>query len=267
MQISYKQPTAFPIESEIISTEQEEIVNQPLASTSKSDCKTKEEQQQRLATLAEDTRRRLKRSAMDIYCIGLNLLEAQNIIEHGEFLSWLRQEFGMSKTSAYEFINVAKAFKSKFPIIGNLFNNITPTALYKLAAPSTPTAARDEAIDLVKAGEVVDPDVAKNLINKYKPYKVQGRKQQQPSSISPKTNTNQVETLVAPKTGTVEIERNTNFIPISSTLQQDELQQLLVERNTYKAQLEQLQMVNKQLQLDIAKLRSELKLLKFINKN
>ena len=137
MEMSDNELTAFPVESEVISTELEEIVDQPLAPKSKSGFKTKEEKQQRLVILAEDTRRRLKRSVMDIYCIGLNLLEAQNIIEHGEFLSWLRQEFGMGKTSAYEFINVAKAFEPKFPIIGNLINNITPTALCKLGSPSS----------------------------------------------------------------------------------------------------------------------------------
>lgn len=129
MSISNDELTALPREAKLIAMQPEEIIDQPLVARSKLDFETKEEKEQRLATLAEDTRQRLKRSAMDIYCIGLNLLEAQNIIEHGQFLPWLRQEFGMGKTSAYEFINVAKAFESKFPIIGNLINNITPTAL------------------------------------------------------------------------------------------------------------------------------------------
>jgi hypothetical protein len=268
MEISNDRSAVFPVEASMIPTESEEIVEQPLASTSKPDFKTKEEKQQRLVILAEDTRLRLKRISMDIYCIGLNLLEAQNIIEHGEFLSWLRQEFGMGKTSAYEFINVAKAFESKFPIIGNLINNITPTALYKLAAPSTPVAARDEAVNLVKAGEVVDPDIAKNLIKKYKLPKVEARKQQITSSTSQKSNTNQLEALVVLNNETVQIEQTTsNSISLPSTPQQDELQQLVVERDTYKAQLKQLQIVNKQLQVDITKLRSELISLKTSNKN
>jgi hypothetical protein len=128
----------------------------------------------------------------DIYYIGLNLLKAQNITEHGEFLPWLRQEFAMGKTSAYDFINVAKAFESKFPIIGNLINNITPTALYKLTAPSISEAARDEAINLVKASEVVDLNVAKNLIKKYKTHKAVKTRQQKASSVSHPRDTNEV---------------------------------------------------------------------------
>ncbi|MBD2534574.1 DUF3102 domain-containing protein [Nostoc flagelliforme FACHB-838] len=259
MEISNDRSTAFPMEASLIPTKSEEIVEQPLASICKPDFKTIEEKQQRLVILAEDTRRRLKRSAMDIYCIGLNLLEAQNIIEHGEFLSWLRQEFAMGKTSAYEFINVAKAFESKFPIIGNLINSITPTALCKLAAPSTPEAARDEAIYLVKTGEIVDPKVVKNLINKYKTSKAAGKKQQKASSTSQKSHINKVKALVAPIIETIQIGQTTdNSISLTSTPQQDELQQLELERDIYKVQLEELKITNQKLQLDNAKLRSEL---------
>ncbi|WP_230967029.1 DUF3102 domain-containing protein [Nostoc commune] len=266
MEISNDRSAAFPMEASLIPTESEEIVEQPLASICKPDFKTTEEKQQRLVILAEDTRRRLKRSAMDIYCIGLNLLEAQNIIEHGEFLSWLQQEFEMGKTSAYEFINVAKAFESKFPIIGNLINSITSTALCKLAAPSTSEAARDEAIDIIKTGRIVDIEVAKNLINKYKTSKAAGKKQQKASSTSQKSNINQVETLVVPNSETIQIGQTIgNSISLTSTVQQDELQQLVVERDTYKVELEALQIINEKLQLDIAKLRSELIMLQNSN--
>lgn len=262
MNISNHESTALPIEIKVIPTQSEKIIDQPSVPKSNSDFESQEEKQQRLAILAEDTRRRLKRSAMDIYCIGVNLLEAQKITEHGEFLPWLRQEFGMGKTSAYEFIHVARAFESKIPIIGNLINGITPTALYKLAAPSTSEAARDEAINILKAGEVVDPDVAKNLIKKYRNPKTVKEQQQKASSVSQQTDTNQVETLVLPKAEVGNIEQTTtNHLPLSSQLQQDELQKLVAERDTYKAQLEALQIMNQKLKLDVAKLRSELTLL------
>ncbi|MBD2739272.1 MULTISPECIES: DUF3102 domain-containing protein [Nostoc] len=262
MKINENESTTFPIEVKVISTQSEQIIDQPSVPKSKSDFKTKEEKQQYLANLAEDTRHRLKRSAMDIYCIGLNLLEAQNITEHGEFLPWLRQEFGMGKTSAYEFINVAKAFESKFPIIGNLINNITPTALYKLAAPSTCQAARDEAIDIVKAGQVVDPDVARNLIKKYKTPKAVKSQQQKTSSVNQESEPNQVEVLFLDKVEVGQSEQtSSNSISSSSTPQQNELQKLVAERDTYKAQVEDLQIINEQLQLEIKKLHSELALL------
>ncbi|MBN3944679.1 MAG: DUF3102 domain-containing protein [Nostoc sp.] len=261
MKISKHESTDFPIEIQVIPTQSEKIIDRPSEPKNNSDLENKEEKQQRLAILAEDTRRRLKRSAMDIYCIGVNLLEAQKITEHGEFLPWLRQEFGMGKTSAYEFIHVARAFESKIPIIGNLINGITPTALYKLAAPSTSEAAIDEAINLLKAGEVVDPDVAKNLIKKYRNPKVVKEEQQKYSSVSQQRDTNQVEALVLPKAEVSSIEQTTTHLPLSSPLQPNELQKLVAERDTYKAQLEVLQIKNQKLQLDIAKLRSELTLL------
>jgi hypothetical protein len=262
MKISKHESTVFPIEIQVTPTQSEKIINQSSVPKSNLDFESKEEKQQRLAILAEDTRRRLKRSAMDIYCIGVNLLEAQKITEHGEFLPWLRQEFGMGKTSAYEFIHVARAFESKIPIIGNLINGITPTALYKLAAPSTSEAARDEAINILKTGEVVDPEVAKNLIKKYKTSKTVKEQQQKVSSVSQQMDTNQVEALVLPKTEVYSIEQTTtNHLPLSSPLQQNELQKLVAERDTYKAQLEALQIKNQKLKQDIAKLRSELTLL------
>ncbi|MHC5761054.1 helix-turn-helix domain-containing protein [Nostoc sp.] len=254
--------TAFPMEVKIIPTQSEQIIDQASVPKSKPDFKTKEEKQQHLATLAEDTRRRPKRSAIDIYYIGLNLLEAQNITEHDEFIAWLRQEFGMGKTSAYKFIYVAKAFKSKIPILGNLINNITLTALYKLAAPSTPEAARDEAIDILKAGEVLKPDVVKNLIKKYRIPKTVKKEQYKASLNSPQRYTNQLEASVLPKTKVGHIEQTTsNFMPLSSTPQQDELQKLTTERDTYKVQLEALQIKNEELKLYLGKFCLELTVL------
>jgi hypothetical protein len=267
MRITNNESTTFSIKANTISTELEEILDRPLVLKSKSDLKTKEDKQQHLTILAEDTRSRLKRSAMDIYYIGLNLLEAQRIIDHGQFLPWLRQEFGMSKTSAYEFIHVAEAFESKFPIIGNLINSIAPTALYKLAAPSTPQGARDEAINLVKTGEVVDPSVAKNLIKKHKTHNTVEIKPQKVSSVIEPSNTNEVKKLILANTNVDQIKNEpSSSIPIYSRDQQNELQKIVAERDNYKAQLEALQIVNEQLKLDITKLRSELTSLKMIKR-
>lgn len=191
---------------------------------------------------------------MDIYCIGLNLLEAQNIIEHGEFLPWLRREFGMGKTSAYEFIHVAKVFESKFPIIGNLINSISPTALYKLVAPSTCRAAGDEAIGIIKAGKVVELEVAKNLIKQYKISKIRTKQQ---------SDANKIKALALPKTEIGQIGQSTsNSMPASFTPQRDEVQNLITESNSYKAQLEAIQIVKEKLELEVANLLSELTLLK-----
>ena len=120
MQTKDNELIAVPVELSVLPAELEAVADQPSASTTLESPLTLTQKDQRLAALAEDTRRRLKRSALDIYYIGRNLLEAQSITEHGEFLPWLRKKFGMGKTSAYSFIRVAEAFQSKIPIIGNL---------------------------------------------------------------------------------------------------------------------------------------------------
>lgn len=71
---------------------------------------------QRLAVLAEDTRTRMKRSALDIYHIGANLLEAQGLLAHGEFLPWI-QAFGMgAKVLPIALWMWDVHFKTNFPI-------------------------------------------------------------------------------------------------------------------------------------------------------
>lgn len=123
------------------------------------------DKQQRLEELAEDTRTRMKRSALDICHIGANLLEAQGLLPHGGFLPWIEAEFGMGKSSAYKFINVAKAFQGKFPQNGNL--EIAASALYQLAAASTPRKAREEVLKLAATGEHVTNAKAAEVIEKH----------------------------------------------------------------------------------------------------
>ena len=77
------------------------------------------ENQHRLAVLANDTRARIKRGTLDIYHIGANLLEAQSLLGHGNFLPWIATEFDMSQSSAYRFMEVGRAFQDKLPNFGN----------------------------------------------------------------------------------------------------------------------------------------------------
>lgn len=121
--------------------------------------------QERLKALAKDIRMRMKRSTEDIYHIGVNLLEAQELLPHGEFLPWIQAEFEMGKSTAYNFMNVARAFKDNFPNFGNL--QIAASALYQLASPHTPEEAREEALELAAAGEVINNEKATQLIKKH----------------------------------------------------------------------------------------------------
>lgn len=58
----------------------------------------------------------------------------------GAFLPWIDAEFGMKPTLASHFMNVANTYGDKLSIV----ENINPTALYELAAPSTPEPVRQQ---------------------------------------------------------------------------------------------------------------------------
>ena len=61
---------------------------------------------------------------------------------HGKFGEWLQAEFEWSLSAATKFMQVGERFKNV-----NFTNlSVAPSALYLLAAPSTPEEAREEAI-------------------------------------------------------------------------------------------------------------------------
>ncbi len=49
-------------------------------------------------------------TAENIIEIGKTLLEVKEKLPHGEFLSWLENEVNYSKSTAYNFMKVAKEF-------------------------------------------------------------------------------------------------------------------------------------------------------------
>lgn len=74
------------------------------------------------------------------------------------FLPWIEAEFEMSETTARNMMRVADRFAGKSATIADL----APTALYELAAPSTPESVRSAVEELVIDGEKV---TAINLAN------------------------------------------------------------------------------------------------------
>ena len=105
-----------------------------------------------------------QRTAQDIWEIGQILAEVQSRLKQDrQFDAWLKAEFGLSRRTAYNFINVYKAFQenAKFAQI-----NIDPSALYLLASPSTPQEIRDEIIQQASAGAKVTHKDIKKAISK-----------------------------------------------------------------------------------------------------
>jgi len=105
----------------------------------------------------------MKRTAQDIIEVGQKLVKVKERLEHGRFGDWLRAEFEWGEWTANKFMQVAQQFEFvKFTDL-----QIAPSALYLLAAPSTPKAVREEAIARAGAGESITYTAAKALKQKY----------------------------------------------------------------------------------------------------
>ena len=106
----------------------------------------------------------MKRAAQDIIDIGQKLIEVKQRLGHGHFGGWLRTEFEWSQDTAKNFMNVAVRFGDNPKI-----SDFAPSALYLLAAPSTPESARVEAVERAAAGEIITHTVAKGIVIDHKP--------------------------------------------------------------------------------------------------
>jgi hypothetical protein len=111
-----------------------------------------------------DIQAKMRRAAQDIVDIGARLLEVKAALPHGHFGEWLRAEFQWDERQARRFMNVAERFKTD-----NLSDlQIAPSALYALAAPSTPDEAREEAVQVAEQGQRVGTREAKEIIARHK---------------------------------------------------------------------------------------------------
>jgi len=82
-----------------------------------------------IALIATELQTALNREATDIIAIGGLLIEARAQLEHGEWLPWLKENFGSSTHTAENYMAAAH-FAAKFATIANL--KLRPTALYRL---------------------------------------------------------------------------------------------------------------------------------------
>lgn len=115
-----------------------------------------------LSEQADAVRFELGQAAQNVVSAGKRLAEVQGHLPHGEFLVWIKSEFGMSQRHAYNLINIGK----NFPILAN-FASFDKSALYLLSAPSTPEAARDEAKARASNGRVTHKE-AREIVAEHK---------------------------------------------------------------------------------------------------
>ena len=110
-----------------------------------------------------EIKERLRRTAQDVWEVGQKLTEVRSQLEHGQFEGWLSAEFGWSRRTAYNFINVYEAFSdsTNFDRL-----DIATSALYKLAAPSTPESVRKQFLDNAQKGaKITHKQISQALSN------------------------------------------------------------------------------------------------------
>ena len=115
-----------------------------------------------LAQHAEVIRALGKRVVHDVIEIGRRLTDAKARGGHGNWLPWLKREFGWSDSTALRYMQAHQFATDKSVTVTDL----SLKSLYLLAAPSTPEAARDEVIERSEAGEHLTPAQIKETIAK-----------------------------------------------------------------------------------------------------
>jgi len=109
-----------------------------------------------------------KRMAADVVEIGGKLAEVkEHLGSNGRFNEWLATELAWSERTAYNFIAVWQ----KFGAANFALENVATSALYLLAAPSTPAEAVQAAKQIADSGEKVTHEVAKELTRQAKARK------------------------------------------------------------------------------------------------
>jgi hypothetical protein len=82
-----------------------------------------------LAVITDELNTAIKVETSNKITIGALLIEAQEQVEHGEWMDWLYNNFSMGKSTAANYVNAAK-LAAKFPSVGNLY--LRASALYLL---------------------------------------------------------------------------------------------------------------------------------------
>lgn len=101
----------------------------------------------------------MRTTAQGIIDIGEKLTEVKQRLGHGNFGTWLHLEFSWTDRTARQFMRVYDQFKMEN------FSDLTiaPSALYLLAAPSTPDEVREHFIEQSQNGISVGYTEVKEL--------------------------------------------------------------------------------------------------------
>jgi hypothetical protein len=109
---------------------------------------------------ANRVRIRLENMTANIVEIGRELQAVKRRLEHGQFLNWVEAACKLSARAAQLKMRAAEWAEGKHEIVSLL----EPTAIYALAAPSTPETVRQEVLTRLEEGQRPAPQVVKEMI-------------------------------------------------------------------------------------------------------
>jgi len=93
--------------------------------------------------------------------IGKELIRVKPLLGRGPFGRWLDAEFAWSDRTARRFMRLAEVFGEKADTVSEL----PPGVVYRLAAPSTPKAIRDDIVTRIESGQKIGPTYIVNCID------------------------------------------------------------------------------------------------------
>lgn len=97
-------------------------------------------------------------------CHNLQKIHAALKSKRPGFQEWVASKGGLSHGTAYRMLDVARMY----PNLGQIPSS-SPSALYLLASPSTPEAARQEALTLATSGQEVTHAKARKIVEAHRP--------------------------------------------------------------------------------------------------
>ena len=103
---------------------------------------------------------RLTRQVKDIIETGCDLLEVKSKLQHGQFESWLDNEFGMAVRTAQRFMRASEWAQDKNDIVSHL----TPTTVYMLSAKSTPEGVHEQVVERLEGGLPAEPEYVRHVV-------------------------------------------------------------------------------------------------------
>lgn len=116
---------------------------------------------------AAEIKNLMRLTAENIIDIGKRLTEVKERLEYGSFESWLKTEFEWSEQTARQFMQVYR-WSETIENKNFVFSQLATSALYLLAAPSTPPEARAEVLSIVDGGEKVTYTRVRIIVERHK---------------------------------------------------------------------------------------------------